>query len=125
MRELRQFTRIPFKTEVQLNVNGERFTGESEDLSLYGVFVKISSKLDVNTQVEITIPQLKHPEDENAGISGLVARQTRDGVGIQFNQIGVDAFVSLKKIVTHYTGDETQVMEEFYAYISRKEMSFN
>lgn len=121
MREVRRFTRVPFKSDVLLNAQGERLKGESENLSLYGLFVKIDKQLDIDTKVEVMIPIHMPQEDAYMDINGVVARQTEHGVGIKFQQIGVDAFINLKNIVSYQCGSEDQVMEEFYSYIAHKD----
>ncbi|KAF0221048.1 MAG: type IV pilus assembly [Geobacteraceae bacterium] len=121
MREVRKFTRVPFKSEVLINAQGENLKGESENLSLYGLFVRIDKKLEINTRVEVMIPLHTPPEDAYMDINGVVARQDENGVGIKFQQIGVDAFINLKNIVSYQCGSEDQVMEEFYSYIAHKD----
>jgi hypothetical protein len=124
MREIRRFTRVPFKSEVLIHANGEKLKGESENLSLYGLFLKIDKVLDIDTVVDVMIP-LHMPADEPyIDVSGVVARQAENGVGIRFQQIGVDAFINLKTIISYQCGDEDQVMQEFYSYIAHKETSF-
>jgi hypothetical protein len=125
MREIRKFTRVPFKSDVLITANGERLTGESANLSLYGLFVKTSKKLDVNTRVEVTLPSIKTAEGECLDIGGVVARVGENGIGIKFQQIGVDEFINLKNIVSYHCGSEDQVMEEFYSYIAHKELTVN
>lgn len=121
MKEQRSFTRVPFDSTVLVNVNGERHRGHTDNLSLYGLFVRIDYKPDVDTTVEVTIPLADGTEERYIGVSGTVARQADDGIGIRFQQLDVDTFIEIKNIVSTSSGNENKIMDEFFKYITYKE----
>lgn len=121
MKEQRSFTRVPFETEVLVNVNGERYRGRTDNLSLYGLFVQLQYKPDVETEVEVTIPVPYTDDERYIGVSGTIARQGANGVGIRFQQLDVDTFIEIKHIVTSRCGNEEMIMDEFFKYITYRE----
>lgn len=123
MKEQRSFTRVPFQTEVLVNVNGERYRGMTDNLSLYGLFVQLHYRPDVETEVEVTIPISDPNEERYVGVSGTIARRDGNGVGIRFQQLDVDTFIEIKHIVTSCSGNEAKIMDEFFKYITYRESS--
>ena len=121
MKEQRSFTRVPFQAEVLVNVNGERYRGKTDNLSLYGLFVQLQYKPDLETEVEVTIPIADQSEERYVGVSGTIARQDGNGVGIRFQQLDVDTFIEIKNIVTSCSGNEAKIMDEFFNYITYRE----
>lgn len=117
----RRFTRIPYQSEVLINSKGQWYRGMSDNLSLYGIYVKSGNRFPINTQVELTIPL--GSEDEYIDVTGLVVRQDDEGIGCEFQQVDVDAFLNLKNIVSAQCENKSQVMDEFYAYLAKKELS--
>ena len=125
MGEARRFTRIPFQTEVLINAKGQWYRGMSENLSLYGIYVHSNTKFDADTVVELTIPLSSHlpnTQDEYIDVSGRVVRQNGEGIGCEFQQVDVDAFLNLKNVISSQCENKNRVMEEFYAYLARKEL---
>ena len=126
MGESRRFTRIPFQTEVLMNAKGHWFRGLSENLSLYGVYIRSSEKFDLESMVEFTIPLSSETEtskdDEYIDVSGVVVRQDNDGIGCEFRQVDVDAFLNLKNVISARCENKALVMDEFYKYLSHKEL---
>jgi hypothetical protein len=61
-------------------------------------------------------------DEDYVDISGIVVRQDEEGVGCHFQQIDVDAFLNLKNIVSSRCENKSQVMDEFYTYLARKEL---
>ena len=121
MKEQRSFTRVPFDKAILVNINGERHRAQADNLSLYGLYVRIEQKPDVDTTVEITIPLPNAADEKYIGVSGVVARQTGDGVGIRFQQLDVDTFIEIKNIVSTESGNENKIMDEFFKYITYRE----
>jgi hypothetical protein len=126
MGESRRFTRIPYQSEVLMNANGHWFRGLSENLSLYGIYIKSSEKLAIDSIVELTIslPDSDNTTDEDSyiDVNSIVVRQDIDGIGCEFRQVDVDAFLNLKNVISSKSENKTFVMDEFYNYLSRKEL---
>jgi hypothetical protein len=126
MGESRRFTRVPYQSEVLMNANGHWFRGLSENLSLYGIYIKSSEKLAIDSIVELTIslPECDNSTDEDSyiDVNSIVVRQDSDGIGCEFRQVDVDAFLNLKNVISSKSENKTFVMDEFYNYLSRKEL---
>ena len=112
--------------EVLMNANGKWSRGVSENLSLYGIYIRSTETLDVNALVELTIPFPAELEasggDDYIDVSGVVVRSDSNGMGCEFRQVDVDAFLSLKNVISMKCENKSVVMDEFYSYLSRKEL---
>jgi hypothetical protein len=126
MGESRRFTRIPYQSEVLMNANGHWFRGLSENLSLYGIYIKSNEKLNIESIVELTISLPGNPDapddDSYIDVNSIVVRQDKHGIGCEFKQVDVDAFLNLKNVISSKSENKTLVMDEFYTYLSRKEL---
>lgn len=126
MAESRRFTRIPYNSDVLMNDNGNWYRGLSENLSLYGIYIKSSRKFDADSVVELTIslPGSIGTQDDasHIDVNSVVVRQDEDGTGFEFRQVDVDSFLNLKNVISSQSENKTLVMDEFYNYLSRKEL---
>lgn len=126
MGESRRFTRVPYQSEVLMNANGHWFRGLSENLSLYGIYIKSNERFNVESVVELTISLPESDgvteDDSYIDVNGVIVRQDQDGFGCEFRQVDVDAFLNLKNVISSRSENKTLVMDEFYTYLSRKEL---
>ncbi|MBT0663381.1 PilZ domain-containing protein [Geobacter pelophilus] len=126
MGEARRFTRIPYQSEVLMNANGQWFRGLSENLSLYGIYIKSNERLKLDSIVELTIylpgSDDTTNDDNYIDVNSVVVRQDQEGIGCEFRQVDVDAFLNLKNVISSRCDNKTLVMDEFYSYLSRKEL---
>ncbi len=104
-KDRRKHERVGFKTDIKisliLNHQEVKLTANSEDLSLKGVFVNTDTTFPVGTACYIKI-YLSGGVDEIAlSIQGTIVRQTRKGVGVEFDSMDVDTYSHLKKIVQY------------------------
>ncbi len=125
MAEARRFTRIPYQSEVLMNAKGQWFRGMSENLSLYGVYVISSSRVEIDSVVELTIslpPADTTSDEEYIDVNGIVVRQDENGIACEFREVEVDAFINLKNVISSQCENRSLVMDEFYHYLARKEL---
>jgi hypothetical protein len=122
MQEQRSFTRVPFASSVLIMADGQRLHGESENLSLYGLYVRLDNNPAANANVEVIIPLRHEPNETYIGVNGIVARQSETGIGIKFHKIEVDDFINIKRIVCSKSGDESKIVDEFLNYIFYKDL---
>ena len=115
--EKRHFTRIPFQSEAMVQYKDKTFQGEVENLSLKGMFFKAGSEIPLNVPVEIKIFLSGTSSELAINVSGKVVRQDQEGLAVRFEKLDMDSFIHLKNVVAYNTGDEAQVMEEFYNYL--------
>jgi hypothetical protein len=116
----RIFTRIPLKMEASIISNGRVLMGETSNLSLYGMFLKTGTGEKTDSRVRVTLKTNCPQPDMAIHVDGIIARVAEDGIGVRFQDVGVDEFIVLKKIVCDTYGDEPKIMNEFYSYIDHK-----
>jgi hypothetical protein len=115
--EKRNFTRVPFQSEATVRTKDKTLRGEMENLSLNGMFFKVPEALPMDEAVEVEILLSGTSSALSLRIDGNVSRVSNDGVAIQFKGMGLDSFIHLKSIIAYNTGDEEEVMKEFYTYL--------
>lgn len=120
MIEKRKFSRVNFKKEVEIFVNGSKYLGEIENLSLKGAYLKTTHPLKVDDPVEIII-HLTVNTDFDVNLKGKVIRLTKDGAGIVFDPIDLNSFSHLRNIIAYNFGDDDLVMEEFFNNINNQD----
>ncbi|HOP74001.1 MAG TPA: PilZ domain-containing protein [Bacillota bacterium] len=118
--EKRNFSRIPFKIEAQFEYNGQTIRGEVENLSMKGMLLKTDIQPEIHTMLPITIV-LSEGYDESLvlHINGTVVRQTPEGIGIYFDEMDLDSFSHLSKIIEYNSGDPEKVKNELIDYIRK------
>lgn len=118
--EKRNFSRIPFKIEAQLEYNGQTIRGEVDNLSLKGMMLKTDLRPEVDTLLPIKIV-LTEGADESLvlHINGRVVRQIPEGIGIFFDEMDLDSFSHLSKIIEYNSGDPEKVKNELINYIRK------
>jgi hypothetical protein len=126
MAESRRFTRIPYQSEVLINANGQWYRGLSENLSLYGIYIKMTGNFPQDHMLDLTIslPEAESNPDDYSyiDVNSVVVRQDKEGIGCEFRQVDVDAFLNLKNVISSNCGNKSLVMDEFYSYLSHKEL---
>ncbi len=113
MIEKRKFSRVDFKKEVEFSINGIKYFGEIENLSLKGAYLKTPYQLQMEDRVEMVI-HLTVGTEFDINLKGKVVRLTEDGVGIIFDRVDLDSFAHLRNIIAYNFGDDDVVMEEFF-----------
>jgi hypothetical protein len=121
MREVRMFTRVPYEVDAEITCKDKVLRGETSNLCLNGLYVQTDEKLEMNSLAELTIPPDNVATRNAITVKGVVVRLDEHGMGFKFHQVDVDAFITLKNIVSFHCGNENKVMDEFYANISHKE----
>ena len=109
----RKRTRVHFKTTVNLTAPGIDLSGlDSRDLSLKGIFVETDQKLAVGTDVKVTLELSGTSSQVTLKMEGRVARQSPDGLGLDFTEVDLDSFHHLRNIVLYNAGDPKEVDTE-------------
>lgn len=115
--EKRHFTRVVFQSEAVVKSKDESLKGEIGNLSLNGMFLNAPGALPVSEPVEVEIFLSGSTSKLVLKMEGTVARDTPEGLAIQFKGMSLDSFIHLKNIIAYNRGDEEKVMEEFYEYM--------
>ena len=95
--EKREFPRISVNISVEI-VAGEKYhiKGLTKDLSVKGVFIACDNKLAVGTECNVLLYLAANEKRApRIQVQGVVARQTEEGMGIQFDDEAIRSFSSI------------------------------
>ena len=98
----RAFPRAELNIPFTLVCNDAETTGETQDVSLNGLFAKIGEDLELNSSVKLLIK----PEEDKPDIvecHGKIVRKTDSGVGIQIESMELQSYIKWRYIVTQAT----------------------
>lgn len=113
--EKRNFTRVKLKADVLLEYNDSSLSGEVDDISIKGMYVRTSMLIPLSNPVHVTITA--HPYND-IGMDARVIRQDENGVGLEVNKMTVESFVRLRDMIMHQAADPDVVMNEVYKVVS-------
>jgi hypothetical protein len=121
----RKFTRVPFKTEAMVKSKSDIVSGEVENLSLNGMFLKNANGLKADDDVEISISLSGDTTELAINLSGQVIRLDKEGIAIQFNMKGIDidSFIHLRNIIAYNRGEQETVMQEYFDFLNNRSSS--
>lgn len=111
----RRFTRVAVQIRVQVSPDdAERvIVGEARDISLKGAFVDATEKIPPDTACAIDI-FLGDPDNPiKLEAHGKVVRSAGEGVAVEFDQLDIEAYEHLKRVVLYNADDTDQVEHEF------------
>lgn len=84
----RHHPRKAFRLNVRMSHGGSSSEYFARDISLGGVFVETTEKLEAGQKVEISLPFAN--QNRHIKMNGKVVRITDDGIGIQFDIFAID-----------------------------------
>lgn len=118
----RQFSRITFHNVTTIVHGGKSFPGEVTSLSLHGAFINLTRVIPVGEPIEIDIDLTANYPDLHIYVTGKVARQTEEGIGVIFTRIDADSFIHLRNVVAYNFRDKDvdTVMDEFFRFVSQQ-----
>lgn len=119
MSEKRNFTRVDFTIHATVASEGRTLSGEVENISLRGVFIK-HIHLPINSVATIGIRLDAGKPDVVIRAEAVAVRSVEEGTGFEFNRIDVDSFIHLRKIVSYAICDGDTIIGEFASYIDHK-----
>jgi DNA-directed RNA polymerase subunit E'/Rpb7 len=88
-KEKRNFARLALHAKANIHQNDEIVEGEVENLSMKGVFVTASRRMEINDSVAITIYHTLTPQ-VLCDLKAKVVRVTETGMGLQFEKTLLD-----------------------------------
>jgi hypothetical protein len=88
--------------------------GNTENLSLRGLYLKTSHQIPINTPVNVTV---YHSAQSSLKFNAKVVRKEENGVGLQINKLSADTFAQLRNIVSENSKDRGKVMQETYSML--------
>lgn len=117
--EKRKFSRVEFNVEIFISVGDKRLSGEVSNLSLKGVLIKMTQRIEVNCGEILDMELCVAGSSTNSCIKlkGIVVRNDDDGLAVRFEKIELDSFVHLRNIVAYNSGNYEKVMDELFELV--------
>ena len=109
----REKSRVVFHVNASVKHNDTTINGEVENLSINGMLIKTSEKIQVDKEVEVIIYLSGTTSELSLIINGIVARSDDRGIAVKFVQIEFDSYVHLKSIIEFNKMDENKIIREF------------
>lgn len=113
----RQLTRVGFQTQIDIYIDSQKVAeAETENLSIKGVLVKSSAlKKDDHCHIVICLPGENAPKMD---FEGKVLRVNENNeAAIFFEEMSIDAFDHLKKLISLNDGDPEKIHKEFLDHV--------
>ncbi len=114
----RNFTRVRIQSSAIVKCQHIEIMGEVEDLSLNGVRLKTSERLDLFKEVEIKLFFRCDSSELWVKIPGVVIRHESNGMVIQFTSMSLDSCIHLRNVISHLLGDECKVADELFYHMT-------
>lgn len=111
--EKRRFSRIVFKMNAELTVEGKIYpVAEIVNLSVGGCQLEIGEDIAPNTPCSFLI--VLNPADRRANVEvdGEIVRSADGVVGISFSAISPEALIHLQNIIRYNSPDPDRIEEE-------------
>lgn len=112
MENRRQFTRILFSIDAQLEIDDQQYAVNIHDISLNGALI---SAPKVNNDIKHRLGVLTFcltGSDAQVEMHIAVVHVEPDEVGLQCNAIDIDSVTHLRRLVELNLGDESQLNKE-------------
>jgi hypothetical protein len=112
--ERREFIRVPFRIEVVLT--GDHTTvvsADVRDVSLNGLYAACSGRLPPGSRCDVLLVLGGPGSEARLSLRGRVARADKNGLGIEFVEMGLDTYYHLRNLVLFNSHDQARVEQEF------------
>jgi hypothetical protein len=116
----RKFSRVNFTVDATIKTAERQFHGDVKDLSMNGMFMLTSERLQLGDAVDITIILTGSDPEIHVDFSGTVTRIDENGIGFSFKKMDLDSYTHLKNIVAYNIDDAEKVVEEIHLSIDEK-----
>jgi hypothetical protein len=116
----RKFSRVNFTVDATIKAADRQFHGEVKDLSMSGMYMLTTERLQHGNSVDITIVLTGTSPEININFLGEVSRIDENGVGFNFKKMDLDSYTHLKNIIAYNIDDAEKVFEEIHLSIDEK-----
>ncbi|MDH5649206.1 MAG: PilZ domain-containing protein, partial [Gammaproteobacteria bacterium] len=93
---------------------------ETRDISMNGIFVITAEKLPEHTLCDISLYLYGTDDEIELRLKGTIVRLESDGMAVEFNQIDIDSFEHLKRIIQLNSVDPDSITDEFEHHLGIK-----
>lgn len=112
----RRFPRFRICAQAKIAHKNEVHTGEVDNLSLVGVFIKTNGGLRPGDVVDVAISYDGNPHPLLVSVRGEVVHVSDHGVGVKFDEIDLEAYSNLRNVIAHNRMATGELIEEYRAY---------
>jgi hypothetical protein len=113
MENRRQFTRILFSTQAELEVEKKIFPVSIHDISLNGALITLSTKQLNPLKRKLGILRFTFGDNELAVTMHIaIVHEQNNDLGLQCNGIDIDSISHLRRMIELNLGDEKQLHKE-------------
>ena len=116
----RKFSRVLFRVVATITAGTRRFHGDVKDLSMSGMFLETAERLDIGSEVDISIVLTGTSPEIEVTFNGVVSRVDENGLAFNFRKMDLDSYTHLKNIVAYNLDDAEKVTEEIHLSIDEK-----
>lgn len=111
----RRFTRVPFRAEAELNVDGVIYAaGSIENLGIDGCLLPLSAPLAADAACTVKIVMSGSSSELSIKAHGNILRSSGKTVAIKFTKIDPDSLYHLKNIIFYNASDPDAVEGEIF-----------
>ena len=112
MENRRQFTRILFSIDAQLEVEDNIYSVNIHDISLNGALVTAPNNAsEIKNKIGLLSFQLSDTETQ-VSMHIAIVHVEKDEMGLQCNAIDIDSVTHLRRLVELNLGDDSQLHKE-------------
>jgi hypothetical protein len=112
IKSLRQFVRVPFEADVQLQLSDQTFTVHLLDIALKGALLecKVDHVFKLDEKCRLVLPMA----EDGSGIvmSGRIAHLDGEQIGMACNDIDVTSLTRLRRLIELNSGDPSLMNRE-------------
>ena len=113
----RDFTRVPSGMEVDLKFyDGTEIAGLLDNISMRGLFMPCNRTMPEGSECEVTIHLGGRDHGLSLDVKGAVVR-CDNGIGVRFDEIALEAFNHLRKIVLFSSGNTETIENELGSHL--------
>lgn len=115
--EKRQFTRVPFVTQVKLAQNQQLWLGHVADISLKGILINSATAFTFDEQQPV-IAEISFDNEVSMRIKVKQAHSNGQFYGFEFLEMDIDGMTHLRNIIMLNLGDDAACERELLALFS-------
>jgi hypothetical protein len=107
----RHFTRVNYSVGASIRYGNEVVICNTNNLSLRGMSLKTEHDVPLDIPVQVTV---YNSSQASLKVNAKVVWREGSGIGLHINNLNVNSFVQLRKIVTENSQDQGAVMQETF-----------
>lgn len=108
----RRYSRVPFRMTATVEAGQRLFSGDVDNVSMNGLFLKTTERLPEGQTVRIVVVLSGPDPDVTIAATGCVSRCEATGMAFRFEGVDLDSFAHLRSILEYNTGNPARVLGE-------------